>query len=282
MKLDCEVIRDLMPLCAEEIASDKSRALVEDHLTECEACREAYAAMKSPEPPVTERKTEAEHFQQSYKKQKTSLIVKIGLIVGIAGILFGGLMVSIGLVSLSMLTISETAKVEEYTDVAAYNDYFGDSAKRDYQYKWMTDMDIFPAAITEEMNVQDFKMVYYNPWDAQYLSYLTVQYPAEAYEAECAKLAAYPSTDYVGYYSVTEFPEGELLAMNADDYSGFVYAIRTPGKERCITYVELMFCNYFFDLDYSEYIPAEYLPPGFNAAMDNPYQIRKNQEQGLR
>ena len=32
--------------------------------------------------------------------------------------------------------------------------------------------------ITDDMNVADFKMVYYNPWDAQYLGYLVVDYSA--------------------------------------------------------------------------------------------------------
>ena len=39
MKLDCEVIRDLLPLYAEHMASPASTALVEEHLQECEACR---------------------------------------------------------------------------------------------------------------------------------------------------------------------------------------------------------------------------------------------------
>ena len=38
MKYDCEVIRDLLPLYADEACSEKSRAMVEEHLRECEAC----------------------------------------------------------------------------------------------------------------------------------------------------------------------------------------------------------------------------------------------------
>ena len=76
MKTDCEIIRDLMPLCAEQIASEKSRALVEAHIAECPDCRDAYAAMLQPEPAITERKTEAEHFQRSYKKQKKHLVLR--------------------------------------------------------------------------------------------------------------------------------------------------------------------------------------------------------------
>ena len=46
MKLDCEVIRDLLPLYAEHIASPASTALVEEHLESCEACREELRQMQ--------------------------------------------------------------------------------------------------------------------------------------------------------------------------------------------------------------------------------------------
>ncbi len=38
MKLNCNVIRDLLPLYADEICSDESRELVNEHLTECRDC----------------------------------------------------------------------------------------------------------------------------------------------------------------------------------------------------------------------------------------------------
>ena len=40
MKNDCEVIRDLLPLYADNACSVKSRAMVEEHLQECPDCRE--------------------------------------------------------------------------------------------------------------------------------------------------------------------------------------------------------------------------------------------------
>ena len=49
------------------------------------------------------------------------------------------------------------------------------------------DETIFPEEITTDMEVQDFKMVYYNPWDAQYLGYLVVDFDAtqdNAYQKE--------------------------------------------------------------------------------------------------
>lgn len=37
--INCEVIRDLLPLYAENMLSDSSRTLVDNHLSECEGCR---------------------------------------------------------------------------------------------------------------------------------------------------------------------------------------------------------------------------------------------------
>ena len=46
MKLSCDIIRDLLPLYAEELASADSREAVDTHLQGCESCRKAYEDMK--------------------------------------------------------------------------------------------------------------------------------------------------------------------------------------------------------------------------------------------
>src|SRR5574344_1018872 len=40
MKYDCEVIKDLLPLYNDELCSDVIKAMVEEHLEECESCRQ--------------------------------------------------------------------------------------------------------------------------------------------------------------------------------------------------------------------------------------------------
>ena len=70
-----------------------------------------------------------------------------------------------------------------------------------------------------------------------------MQYDADSYKAECERLNAYASTDYIGYYGVQEETTYELLAVNADPYYGFVYAL-TDG-EGTIIYAEQIFCNYY-------------------------------------
>ena len=170
------------------------------------------------------------------------------------------------------------AKIEVYDDLSQYESYLA-GADRDGKGKWNKwgmDESIWPRKITETMNVRDFKMVYYNPWDAQYLGYLVVDYSPEEYAEEADRLRNYPSTEYKGYYGVEEEKTHELLAVNADPYNGFVYAL-TDGKSRII-YAEEIFCNYFMDLDYLKYIPEDYLLDGFDARTDNPYRKKMMHE----
>ncbi len=59
MKLECDVIRDLLPLYAEKLASPASSALVEQHLAECPACRAELEQMEKPVPVQPEPQPDA-------------------------------------------------------------------------------------------------------------------------------------------------------------------------------------------------------------------------------
>ena len=197
----------------------------------------------------------------------------IGLIIVIAAMAIIRVFAPIGLIGI-MLWGSINAKPEVYNEIENYTEYmsfsYDDNADTIWSSKWGMDESIWPRSINDASDVADFKMVYYNPWDAQYLGYLVMDYSPEEYATEAARLKEYPSTDYVGYYSVIEEHTYELLAINADKYQGFVYAL-TDGQGRII-YAEEIFCNYYMDLDYKEYIPEEYLLDGFDATEDNPYR----------
>lgn len=155
------------------------------------------------------------------------------------------------------------------TDTAKYQEVIGKDAKGQYESKWGVSEEIFPSEISDK-NVSDFKMVYYDPWDKQFLSYLVVNYNEKEYEQEVRRLKDYGIEDYVGYYGVTGFENYKLLAMESDPYYGFIYAI-TDGKEKII-YVEIIFCNNYMDIKYEEQIPKEYLPDNFDAKIDNKYK----------
>ena len=44
-KLDCEVIKDLLPLYVEDLASPSTRKLVEEHLATCKECQKEEASL---------------------------------------------------------------------------------------------------------------------------------------------------------------------------------------------------------------------------------------------
>lgn len=52
MKIPCEIIRDILPLYAEDMVSQPTREMVEEHLGECENCTRELEAMKNPEKPL--------------------------------------------------------------------------------------------------------------------------------------------------------------------------------------------------------------------------------------
>lgn len=62
MNLSCNIIRDLLPLYAEQMVSQESAALVAEHLTHCPACKKQLKAMQS-----TLRLSQAQAPMQKWK-----------------------------------------------------------------------------------------------------------------------------------------------------------------------------------------------------------------------
>ena len=76
MKINCNIIRDLLPLYADQICSDESRELVDEHLAECRDCSVLLQQMHNTEI-ETDLKTEAEnvlHHQADFFKRKSAVI----------------------------------------------------------------------------------------------------------------------------------------------------------------------------------------------------------------
>ena len=51
-KTDCDIIKDLLPLYEDNICSEKSKDLIEEHLIECEDCREYLESLHGELPPM--------------------------------------------------------------------------------------------------------------------------------------------------------------------------------------------------------------------------------------
>lgn len=207
--------------------------------------------------------------KQTMKAVKIVTIVL--LVIGAVRVLLFGL--ALGFVMLDVFL----SEIEVQTDPASFNEYINGEDIDDMKPGWGSDeqFKVLPRTL-EGLNVTEYQLTYYNPWDAQYVVYMTVEYDDADYEDEIGRLEDIGIDDYIGIYTVTGEPDGyDLVAMDSDEYSGFVYAMipdDTDQGNRAITYVGIFFCNYSLDLDIHEYIPDEYLLPGFDASDDNPYE----------
>ena len=81
MKYPCGIIKDLLPLYVDEVCNEESRQVVENHLTECEACRKYYEAMKATEGYVDKENSEDINMVNSLKTVKNKLNKRIAVII---------------------------------------------------------------------------------------------------------------------------------------------------------------------------------------------------------
>ncbi len=150
---------------------------------------------------------------------------------------------------------------EQTANISEYKDFLGEGGK--YKTNFGTYNDIFPNDIPQTAVIEDFCYSYYNLADPCYLGYLVYTCEQEEFEREYERLKHIESSDNPYIYGTTAFPY-ELLAVYADDYYGYIYALADTASRKLI-YVELQFCNGFTDIDYVKIIDEQYLPIGFEA-----------------
>ena len=83
MKTTCNVIQDLLPLYCDDACSAESRRLVEEHLKECDDCRETYQLMQAALPASAAHTQQQATAQaaQAWKKQGSTSFFKGCLVV---------------------------------------------------------------------------------------------------------------------------------------------------------------------------------------------------------
>ena len=98
MKYECDMIRDLLPLCAEHMASEKSELIVREHLAECKACTAEWEALQNETLPAPEVPEETKQFAKAAKRVKkkqhrvligTALATAAAISIGAGVYLFG-------------------------------------------------------------------------------------------------------------------------------------------------------------------------------------------------
>lgn len=176
-KMHCDIVKDLLPLYVEDVCSEKSKAEVEEHLKECEACNSYYEMLKDEPEVQMDDVTNGSLFEGAFilgieqKIQKkitvnrviTGLVVLLVCIIGSAvclnlpqkmGYAFGGLVdqrLDVGDVTITEVYQLEsgeiffTAKSDRkftwpYTDTALYDEGQGLYYSYGmYTYSWWDD-----------------------------------------------------------------------------------------------------------------------------------------------
>ena len=93
MNNECDVIRDLLPLYAENMLSEKSQEFVREHLAKCEDCSQALSQMKEPEFETLHGAEPIKKFGKAFRKHTItvaalSVFVTIAIIVLIWSLVF--------------------------------------------------------------------------------------------------------------------------------------------------------------------------------------------------
>lgn len=88
-KISCDVINDILPLYADEVVSEDTRAIVEEHLAECEKCTAKYRQMKSEiDMEISLKAAEAEKKAMlAAKKRIRNKRIMTAVVSGIIGII---------------------------------------------------------------------------------------------------------------------------------------------------------------------------------------------------
>ena len=88
MKNNCNVAKDLMPLCIDGVASEESQQYVEAHIAECTECAVTYGAMKVELPRANQEKerAEMERAAKEMRKKRRKRVIWTGIIGAVLSI----------------------------------------------------------------------------------------------------------------------------------------------------------------------------------------------------
>lgn len=81
MSLDCNIVRDMIPLYIEELTSEESNTAIEQHLNQCKGCKKYLEEIQEPIEFPTIPKTEIEHMRKVKRILKRKSRILIGVII---------------------------------------------------------------------------------------------------------------------------------------------------------------------------------------------------------
>ena len=90
MKISCSIIRDLLPLYAEDLASQDTRELVDEHICSCEDCKSILNSMKQATPiPVEASPESLNKVKKTIRRTRVvSVMAAVMTVITIASVVF--------------------------------------------------------------------------------------------------------------------------------------------------------------------------------------------------
>lgn len=87
--MKCDIVRDLLPLYIDGLASEASQQEIEEHLQQCEQCSGIYQQMKAPieHTTVATPSKEIDYFKKIKKKNIKNVVMSIAIMIVIFGVL---------------------------------------------------------------------------------------------------------------------------------------------------------------------------------------------------
>ena len=75
--MDCEIVRDLLPLYCDGVVSETTAGVVKAHLEDCAACRAEYEMMERPLPIEETERSTGDSFRQLLQRQRRTTWLKL-------------------------------------------------------------------------------------------------------------------------------------------------------------------------------------------------------------
>jgi len=89
MKISCDIIRDILPLYAEDMVSNTTKEMVDEHLTECDACtKELYSLKQNTKLPVEVETSALKRVGDSIRRRRILAVMAVFLFI--ATVIVGG------------------------------------------------------------------------------------------------------------------------------------------------------------------------------------------------
>lgn len=248
-KISCSIIEDLIPLYKEDLCSSESRALVEEHIAECESCRALAESIELPKVTELSDADEQRPFKKVNNRLKRSRLKVIILSVLLAVIVLPLLFLTAGQMfrwneAISFETIIQNFEAQRIADAFAYDDidsfaerfiYWAEDADRSFwdnfdsikEKDQQTIKELYKKCFTDDYVITDRQVhTTYEHSVGDVTSYMWFQYYSEEKDKwlgigfEIFK----PQRDYYYYYirvkNRSYTPDDDDTAP--DDYENFV------------------------------------------------------------